>query len=96
MMNILHAEYLKHYYILPHGTIKQSQIKCLYMSNNMTTVITAKMLISFRTHICTVGSPNINCIKSKGRTASTASMPCFVKGKSWHFQSLFYKSCCYL
>ena len=36
-------------YLNLHGTIKQSQIKCLYVSNNMTIVMIAKMLISLST-----------------------------------------------
>lgn len=46
-------------------------------------------------HICTVGSPNINYTRSKGRTVSTASMLHSVEG-IWHFRSFLRMSCCCL
>ena len=43
-------------------------------------------------HICTVGSPNINDTKSKGRAVSTASTLRFIKGKNSAFSVFFYVS----
>ena len=41
-ISFLQAEYLKHYYMLPHGTIKQPHIKCLYLRKDITIVTTGK------------------------------------------------------
>lgn len=53
MMNSLHAEHrnISISYILPHGTIKQPQIQCLYLNDGMTIVMIGKSLISLSTYV---------------------------------------------
>lgn len=80
MMNFLHAGYLKYYYILFHGIIEQSQIKCFYMNNHCNYCYICKSLNQL-TCKCTVGSLNVKYIKSKGRTVSSCICVHFFKGR---------------
>ena len=91
MMNVLHAEYVKHYCILPHGTIKQSQIKCLCLNKNMAIVMTIERLISLSTYV--QSGPQILTIQSL-REEQCLLHPHSVslKARIRHFQFFFYVS----
>lgn len=51
VMKFSHAEYLKHYRILPHGTAEQPQIKCLYVNNDYNHGYICKNLPSLSTYV---------------------------------------------